>query len=200
MNRLLRILTLTLLAAALAPAATVLQFQIHTSDLLGETGSIYFDFNPGFGITDPATATVTMFASDGTLGGTPATTGDVTGVLPATVTLKNSGVLNSYLEGFTFGSYIRFLVTLAAAPTGTATSGSVFDLALLNASGDAALTTNPDGFLAQVFLNTDGATDVTVFPTTPDGDAAVTVTVVPEPSTFAVAALALAGVAILRRR
>jgi hypothetical protein len=131
------------------------------------------------------------FASDGTLAGSPALTGDVTGALPATLTFDDGTGFNDYFEGFTYGSTLSFEVSLFGpalnSPDGTSTSGSTFAFSMFSdAAGTIpALTTDTiDGFAFTVDVNLDGTTTVTnssaqttVVPTT--GPSAI-----PEPGSF----------------
>src|ERR1022692_336901 len=96
---------LLLCFAGLASASTITyDVTIDTSSIFGTAGSLDFNFNPGPLITQAASLQILGFANDGTLTGSPALIGDVTGVLPSTLTFDNGSGFNDYFEGFTFGT------------------------------------------------------------------------------------------------
>ena len=145
------------------------------------------------------------FASDGTLAGSPALTGDVTGALPATLTFDDGTGFNDYFEGFTYGSTLSFEVSLFGpalnSPDGTSTSGSTFAFSMFSdAAGTIPIfTTNTtEGFAFIIDVNLDGTTTVTNF------SAQTTVVpitgAIPEPSTLALLGIGVIGLGIMRRR
>jgi hypothetical protein len=196
-----------------ATADVIYFVTVDTTAIGGTAGNIDFQFNPGGPSTQAAFASISLFSSSGgTLTGAPSTIGDVTGTLPANVTIANTSTLNDYFQPFTFGTSFQFQLLLGGpainSPNGTSTSGSSFALSLLNSLGDAAfLTTDPNGFagIANVALN--GHVSTTVFPSNANGGPPVvtftTTSVVPEPSTFSFICcffLAIAGAAALHRK
>jgi hypothetical protein len=131
-------------------------------------GSLDFEFNPGPLVTQAASLQILNFASDGSLAGSPALTGDVAGALPATVTFDNGTAFNDYFEGFTYGSTVSFQVSLfgpaLSSPDGTSTSGSAFAFSMFSdAVGTVpVLTTDTiNGFAFTIDVNLDGTTTVT---------------------------------------
>src|SRR5262249_51862810 len=114
---------------------------VDTSAISGTAGSLDFEFNPGPLVTQAASLQILNFSSDGTLAGSPALTGDVSGALPGTVTFDNGTAFNDYFEGFTYGSTLSFQVSLfgpaLSSPDGTSTSGSSFAFSMFS---DAAGT------------------------------------------------------------
>src|ERR1700687_722106 len=125
----LRTLTIFLIAIGLQASPIAYSVVVNTSSISGQLGNVDFQFNPGGGISDPAFVTLSAFSSNGTLAGTPVLTGGVTGTLPPLVTIHNTSGFSDYSDAFTFGSFLSFLVKLdgaaLAAPSGTATAGSV---------------------------------------------------------------------------
>lgn len=202
-------LLLTLLFFCTGPAfAGVITYDVtvDTSSLLGTTGSIDFNFNPGSLVTQAASLQILDFSSDGTLAGSPALTGDVSGALPGTLTFDNATAFNDYFEGFTYGNVLSFGVSLygpALASPGGATSGSAFAFSMYSdAQGTVpALTTDTtDGFAFTTDVNLDGTTTVTDF--SPQTSIAAQTPTVAEPGTLELAlAAALAGLffAVLSR-
>jgi hypothetical protein len=159
--------------ASIASAAPITyDVTVDTSSISGTAGSFDFEFNPGPLVTQAASLQILNFTSDGTLAGSPALTGDVSGALPGTVTFDNGTGFNDYFEGFTYGSTLSFQVSLfgpaLSSPDGTSTSGSTFAFSMFS---DAAgmmpvLTTDTiDGFAFTVDVNLDGTTTVTNFST-----------------------------------
>lgn len=98
-------------AAPLPASATALQFTLDTSSLSG-TASLVFDFIGNDGDDGNNTITISDFFTDGTLGATD-TQGGVAGTLsPGLLTLTDSDFFNVFLQELTFGSEIRFKLTL----------------------------------------------------------------------------------------
>jgi hypothetical protein len=127
------------------------------------------------------------FTSDGTLAGNcPCGTGDVSGPLPATLTLDNGTAFNDYFDDFTFGSTLSFEVSLygpaLSSPDGVSTSGSTFAFSMFSdPAGTVPVLTSDttDGFAFTVGVNLDGTTTGNNFsPETSVG----TANAVPEPS------------------
>src|SRR5690348_5894551 len=81
--------------------AVPIQFSIDTSSLSGTSAQLAFDFIDGG--PPPNTASVSGFATDGTLGAV-STVGGVVGTLPNTVTLTDSAFFNEYLQALILGS------------------------------------------------------------------------------------------------
>jgi hypothetical protein len=186
-----------LCCASMASAAPVTyDVSVDTSSISGTAGSLDFNFNPGPLATQPASAQILDFMSDGMLAGSPTLTGDVAGALPGTVTFDNGTAFNDYFEGFTYGSTLSFQVSLYGAalssPDGTSTSGSAFAFSMFSdAAGTIpALTTDTaNGFAFTVGVSLAGTTAVanssaptTVTPVTPT---------VPEPGTLPLMAAAI---------
>jgi hypothetical protein len=176
---------------------------VDTSTLSGQSGFVDFQFNPGPGAL-AATAALSVFATDGSLQGSPQLTGAVAGTLPGPVTLTNSTQFNDYFEGITFGTTITYDLTLSGDGVGgSAPSGSALGMSLFDSTGtNPLLTTDPNGTVVTVNVNPDGSTSPETFPQSPnDSTPAATVslvTSVPEPSTLVLSSLPL-GWAVWRR-
>ncbi|HLK66776.1 MAG TPA: NF038129 family PEP-CTERM protein [Bryobacteraceae bacterium] len=143
---------------------------VDTSSILSTAGSLDFNFNPGPLVSQAASLQILGFSSDGTLAGSPAFTGDVSGALPATLTFDNGTGFNDYFDGFTFGSTLSLQVSLygpaLSSPDGTSTSGSTFAFSMFSdAAGTVpALTSDTmNGFAFTADVNLDGTTTVANF-------------------------------------
>jgi hypothetical protein len=154
--------------AAPAAADVLYSFSVDTSSISGTAGSLDFNFNPGPFTSQFAQADILNFATDGALSGSPALLGDVSGVLPSTVTFDNGSALNDYFQGFTFGSSLMFDVRLYGpavnSPDGVSASGSAFAFSMFSdtAGTQPVLTTDTtDGFAATLQVNLDGSTTLT---------------------------------------
>ena len=166
---------------------------IDTSSISGTAGSLDFNFNPGPLVSQSASLQILGFASNGTLASSPITTGDVAGVLPATLTFDNGTAFNDYFEGLAFGSTLSFQVSLfgpaLSAPDGISTSGSTFAFSMFSDAGGTipTLTTDTtDGFAFTVDVNLDGTTTLTDFSSESNVTPATTpVGTSPEPASFA---------------
>jgi hypothetical protein len=153
-----------------------------TSSISGTTGSLDFNFNPGPLVSQAASLQILSFSSNGTLGGTPTLTGDVTGALPTTLTFDNGTAFNDYFEDFTFGSTISFEASLygpaLSSPDGVSTSGSTFAFSMFSdpAGTIPVLTTDTsDGFAFTANVNLDGTATAANF--------SPQINAVPEPDT-----------------
>jgi hypothetical protein len=182
---------------------------VNTPSIMGDNGSLDFNFNAGPFTTQAADLQILNFSSDGSLVGCIGNiqgycqTGDVSGQLPATVTFDNGTGFNDYFDGFTFGTYISFDVSLygpaLSDPDGVSTSGSTFAFSMFSdAAGTVpALTQNTDGngdaFIIDV--NLDGTTTVV---NQSDQAALAAVSSTPEPGSLSLIALPI-GLGIVFR-
>jgi hypothetical protein len=172
---------------------------VDTSSLNGTAGSLDFNFNPGPLGSQSASLQILNFSSDGSLTAPPAITGDVSGILPGTLTFDNGTALNDYFEGFTFGNVLKFDVSLygpaLSTPDGTSSSGSSFGFSMFSDPGATtpALTSDlVDGIAFTVLANLDGSTSLSNFSS--ETSVAAAASAVPEPGSLAVTLLLLLGV------
>jgi hypothetical protein len=178
---------------------------VDTSSLIGTAGSLDFNFNPGPLVSQSASLQILNFSSDGALAGSPSITGDVSGILPGTLTFDNGTALNDYFEGFTFGSILKFDVSLygpaLSSPDDTSTSGSSFAFSMFSdpAGATPALTSDEiDGIALAVNVNLDGSTNLTNFSSETSVESVVSP--VPEPAGSTIILLLLLGMAIVAAR
>ncbi len=191
--------------AGLASAdAITYDVTVDTSSLDGTTGSLDFNFNPGSLVTQAASLQILDFASDGSLAGSPALTGHVSGALAGTLTFDNGTAFNDYFEGFTYGTMLSFDVSLygpaLSSPDGVSTSGSTFAFSMFSAGTIPALTTDTtDGFAFTVDVNLDGSTTVTDY--SAETGVVPQTSTVPEPNNIVLilAAIVCGGAMRLRR-
>jgi hypothetical protein len=183
-----------LVAGPAARADSVWEITGNTSSFAGTYGYLDFVFDPGPNTVAFATASIEDFSSDGTLDLSAAaleTGGDVSGNLPGTVTLDNGTQQNYYSPGFTYGTYLDFIVDLAWTQPGTPPdSGSTFSVYLYDSNLNPLLSYSGS-------LNGE-ALDLEI---TPDGSVVVDnspeETIVPEPGTLLL--LILPALALLKR-
>ncbi len=134
-------LALLALASPVTAGSIAYPITVNTSSsyFTGVTGSLDFQFNPGDATSQAATATITNFMTDGSLGAiippTPPTTGGgASGSLPGTVAIANSALSpesNELNQTFTYGSYFSFTVTFSGDAVDNPNnqgSGSTFSL------------------------------------------------------------------------
>ena len=188
----------TLLAMALGitlalPAhAETWQIDINTSSLVGVSGSLDLQLNPGASDAQPVQVQIGHFSTDATLGG-GVVDGAVSGSLSSVLVLNNTTALNAWLQSLVFGSHIAFTLDINAPLT--AGSGSTFAALLwdanfnplLAAAGeDAALRINLAPASAPVWISS----------------SAVAVSAVPEPAIAysLLAGLGLVGFVVQRAR
>jgi hypothetical protein len=209
------LLTLCGLAGSVAyadPATIQYMVTVNTTSAAAQMGYIDFQFNPGGLTTQPANADVANYGGDSVL--IPVdpgngTTGEVSGMLPGTVTLINSETTNEYTEGLTFGTTITFDLDLygPAISNPNGEGGGTFTLDFLNSDQSAFLFTNDPQNDVPVFtvtINPDGSTTAMTYPSENDGPPVVTFvgpTEVPEPASMALLLCGgLAAFATLGRR
>jgi hypothetical protein len=137
---------------------------VNSSSISGTMGSLDFQFNPGPLVSKPATLQISNFASNGTLNPPPSPVGDVTGVLPGTLSFDNFTAFNDYFEPFTYGTMLSFDVSISRMAGGTSGSAFAFSMFSDPAGTIPTLTTDTtDGFAFTVDINLDGSTTVTPF-------------------------------------
>jgi len=146
------------------------QVTVNTSPIQGTGGSVDFNFNPGPLVSQAASVQILNFTTNGTLANNALVIGDVTGTLPSTVSLNNTGALNDYFEGFTYGTTLQFSISLfgpaLSSPNGVATSGSTFAFSMFsdpNGTIPVLTTDTTNGFAYTVNVNLDGSTSAASF-------------------------------------
>jgi hypothetical protein len=152
-----------------------------------------FQFNPGNTPFDAASATITGFTTDGTLGAALSNIGDVSGSLPGQVVINNTDVLNEYTQGLTYGSFFDVTVNLTT-PTvsGTATGGSSFTLDAEDSNFNSLL-----GSFPAVEIDLDATTGQPSVTNNTNGAASVVAT--PEPESLWLMGFGFAGLVLARR-
>jgi hypothetical protein len=195
-----------LFATVAAHATVIANFSIDTSSLSTQAGFIDFQLNPGDPTSQPLSAFVLNFATDGSLDNSSIQiAGDFSGTLPGTLTADNGAADNEYFQGLTFGSTVTFTLSLSGlaldtpAPFGSAFLVSFFD----STGGNVVLTNNPNGWVAELDVNPGGSITTIVFPDASGGPSVADIQIqgAPEPSTMWLVAggLALAALAIRSR-
>ena len=153
--------------------------EVNTSSLEGTTGSFVLQFNPG---ATPNAQSATVIVSNvivtgGSLTSALTDKGGASGSLSGTAQLANSSVLNEIDQGMTFGSSVRFDVTISGAAVeqpGNGDFGSTVAVQLLGADGVTPQDTiDPSGAVITVDVNPDGSTRVTNFASSAQGGAPV---------------------------
>jgi spore coat protein U-like protein len=190
-----------LCAATSASAIPIFTITVNTSSIAGTVGDIDFNFGGAFNSPD-VTALISMWSSNGTLSGVPATSGSTSGVLPANVTMKVIGGSGSdYFHDFTFGTFLTFNLALTydSAIPGTFTTDDTWGLALYDSMVMPLLANGSLGdFIFSVDMHPNGT--YTLHDASTSGQ--LTVSSVPEPSTLTLFGFGLlaAAIPIYRRR
>jgi len=148
----LLVIAAIMFAATSAFADYSYNFDVNTSSVSGQSGYLELQFNPGTN-SGVASATISNFISDGTLVGAPQLTGDVSGALPATVTINNTTGWNDYYQAVTFGSSEQFALNLSGS------AGNTFALSFYGADGATPVLTSDmtNGFATLIDMNANGA-------------------------------------------
>ncbi|HTP45430.1 MAG TPA: NF038129 family PEP-CTERM protein [Casimicrobiaceae bacterium] len=177
--------------------ASPIQVTVNTSSLSGSIANLAFDLLDGG--PPPNSVTISSFASDGTLGSTILLTGEVTGTLPGSVTIGDSGVFNEYLQDTTLGSSLTFTFDTTGNTAAPGSSPDGFSFFLLDPETGASLispTADPTGNDA-LFLYAIGEpdplqiyTDVVQATEVPSG--------APEPGALALVMAGLLGLGFVR--
>jgi hypothetical protein len=188
-----------LLTANAALADPIYVVTMNTTGASGTTGSLDFQFDPGPLVTQAATVEITFFTG-GSFVGLPQTLGDVTGELPAPITINNTSQLNDYFQSFTFGNSLSFVVSFSGpavdSPNGQSTSTSEFAFSTFSDQNGTipVLTSDPNGISATAVVNLNGS--VTTSSISPD----IQVQAAPEPGSLWMLSGALAALAGLKLR
>jgi hypothetical protein len=182
---------------------------VNTSTVIGTSGFLDFQFNPGDSTSQPAVATMSNFNTGGGMllfnPNPPQIIGDVSGgPLPGPLAFTNDAfLLNEVFQPFTFGNFVSFVLTLSGPalsnPDRIAKAGSSFGVSLFDQAQNAILTNNSFGFAGTVDVNLDGTTTATSFPTGSGGPSVVTFQALPEPGTMLLLGFGGAGVFMLRK-
>ncbi len=152
----LLIIAVIMFAASSAFASYSYDFNVNTSSLDGQTGYIELQYNPGPNSAGSGTATISNFISDSTIVGSAVLTGDATGQLPGTVTIKNGTPWNDYFQQVTFGKATGFDLNLSS------TADNSFGLSFWDYTGSNPVLTKDltNGFATIVNVNLQGAATV----------------------------------------
>ncbi len=195
-----RVLSLVLLSSlaigALDPPqalAVSLAVTVDTSALAGTSAQLAFDLIDGDGVSNNS-ATISGFATTGTLGAA-SSTGGVSGTLvPGPIIISDTAFFNELLQGITFGSSLAFTLELTTNFAGGLPDS--FSFFLLNSAGTSSLvTTNLLGdalFLIDIVGSPTGNILVATS-TSPSVPASVIPLAVPEPRTLVLLGLGLAA-------
>ena len=173
---------LILAAGAMTPARAdaLYRITVDTSSVSGQPGIIDFQFNPGPGTPQAATAQVQSFSMvGGSLGAEESPTGSVSGLLPGTVTLANTAADNEFAQDLTFGSSVTFIVDLSGpavnSPNGNLIETSFFVTFYSPGFSSVLLTNNPNGPAGEIDI-ANGLITTTPFPNVSGGPSNVSFT------------------------
>ena len=195
------LLALTLFfSSSLAASTFSYNVVVNSASVSGTAGSLYLQFNPGDVSSDNAIASFSNFqiTGPGSLTGGTIVSGGGLGSLQSSLAIANSGANNDAFQLLTFGTALRFQVTLAETFTGSALTGSVFNFGLFAPDGvTPRLTSDPDGYA--VVINLDNRNRASAVSTTALVTAAPVTGAVPEPAAALLVCSAL-GVFVLARR
>jgi hypothetical protein len=194
-----RAFLIAVIAAGTGGATSVTySVSVNTSALAGDSGYLDLQFNPGGVSSDPASAVVTGFASNGSLTGQFDNSGSVSGTLPGAVTIGNTGSYNDYNESFNFSRYLTFFVTLnVPTVSGTAGSGSSFALTLYQPDDATEYLDSSAPDLVEIDLDASGNPSVTNYSL--NNEAVVSQTPEPGAGSLAASGLAAALMALMER-
>jgi hypothetical protein len=200
MKKQLLLMAALLMTSAAAHASTY-SVLVNTSSLSGDHGAIDFQFNPGVGTFQSATAQISNFT--GGTGGTQTVYGSgvVGGPAPSAISITNvAGQDNEVLDTYTFGNSLAFTLNFSGpaitSPAASNTAGSEFAFFIYSdaAGNNSALTSDPNGVALAFALSPQGVLTASI--------PSPSVQITPEPSSIALmsAPLGLLLFAGLRRK
>lgn len=190
------LLALTLLGSStLALAGPTYHVTLDTSAYSGSNGNIDFSLLAVDGAT---AASVLVSNYTGMLGATADSLGDVSGALPAALTLKNANGTNEFYQSVIFSNLISFDVHFFGDFLTTAgADATTFSIALFNEAGTAFLGAN-NGNQLEFYLTPLTANVASVTFTALEAGAAAAE--VPEPSALLLMLAGLGLVGVMLRR
>jgi hypothetical protein len=168
-----------------------------------------FQFNPGVGTYDSATATVSSFTSTNLVLGAATPSGGGSGSLPGGITLVNSTGFNEVFQAATVGANATFHFTLdlsgpaISAPSPGATAGTSFGLGVLDSSFNPFAAYGSNDPVLRIDINAGSPVPVVSTVITPPIQIQGTTTMVPEPSGLTIVVMVMSivgGGLVLRRR
>ncbi len=198
------------LASAPAPARADSVYQVNgdLSALSSGTSIILdFQFNPGVGSYDAATATVSDFTSSNLTLGAASPSGGGSGSLPGGITLDNSTGFNEVYQAASVGpgnASFQFTLTFSGAaissPNPGATAGTSFGLGILDQNFNPFPVYGSNDPV--LLININAGSSVPVVSTVITPPILVSTASVPEPSSLSLAAigLSMAGIILVLRR
>ncbi|MFI4890387.1 MAG: NF038129 family PEP-CTERM protein [Steroidobacterales bacterium] len=202
---------LVIVVQSTARADSIYDVSINTASLVGTGSTLTFDFISGGG-TQLNSATISDFATNGTLVSGGVNSGSVSGALPGTVTLTNAAFFNEIQQGITLGSTISFQVDLTTSAPSSGSLPDTLSFFLLDSTATTSLipTTDPTGADSLVTAQVDGSPTgiLDIFSgSSPSGGVTVTAgggsTAAPEidaSTAMSALTLLLGGLAVLRGR
>jgi hypothetical protein len=177
------------------------EVKVDTSSLAGTSGGLEFTFAAGNTPAPLDTSTITMFTSDGVLAPPPPTTsGDVLGVLPATMSMDNQNP-SLYFQPFTYRTFIDYIVTLTSTAGNPSSADTLFAFYLFDQNGNPVSGPgSPSGEVLDINIEgPSGAVDPPV--TYPPPSITVTpLNAVPEPSSIVLLGVGLGAILVRARR
>jgi hypothetical protein len=189
-----------LLGQRSALADDILNVTVDTSSLSGQSGSeVIFILTDGSGTPDN-TATLSAFGLGGGTAGLvdpTETTPGVTGDMGSTISIPETSFLNSFGQFFTPGSPLTFTLDLTTNPSSP--TPDQFSMYIYDPNGNPiSTTTDPTGFDSLFAINIDSTNPAfcNFAPSLVTASAVVT----PEPATFTLLAMGLAGLGLLRKK
>lgn len=177
-------LSLALLCPGAASAGPIgYNVGVNTSAIAGQAGFVDFTYLAGGAAAPASTATISSFSRLGGSLGAVTLTGNVTGILPGTLTLGNAGGFNDIFQAVTFGTQYSFQAFLNTPAPNASNVGTRLSFSLYAADGvTPLLTVDPGGAALDIDVNNAGLGTITTFASSGAGGApVVTVSTIPEP-------------------
>ncbi len=176
---------------------------VATTDQTGAPGFIEFSMSPSNPSGVTVAAAITNYGGDSVLGAISPPIGDVTGSLPVSLGLDNA-TYSDYQQALTYGTFIRFDLTISGTDVGNpnAVSGTDFSILLEDSTG-MGLNTGTAGAAVDFYFPPLGGTQtVVISPPAMGNTPLVTLSPlsVPEPSSVLLMGLGIGAVVAVGRR
>jgi hypothetical protein len=171
--------------------AIPISVSLHTSPISGGSFSIVLDLIDGDATSNTSVTISSFMFGGGSPSGSPILIGGASGSLSAAVTLTDTSFFNEFVEGFTAGSMLSFILDISTNFAGGTPDSFAF--LLLDSNGDPVPTDDPLGTDALLAVDLVSPLVIQTFSSPQFDIPAPDVQRIPEPATLILFSAGLAG-------